>query len=386
MPSYIQKRVGKKGTSWRVRFPIADEDGAITYHTKTFDYQRQAKEYLDELKDAQRSGSAVVESEQTLRDYFERVFLPSLDIRDRTREDYKAHFERYIKPRLGSVQLKNLSPRRVQSLYNHLKNDSKLSPRTIRLTHSILHSSLDHAVSLRMIRTNPSKGVKLPRKQDSDISFLQGDELAEFMTQLKGNMYAPLFEFMLATGCRPGEARAVMWSDIDWKKKTVYIQRSVTDQTPYVFTEPKTSKGKRSVSLPDKTLDRLKAHKADQGKERLEAGPDWSNLDLIFCDSKGGPLDRRNLANKHLKKILKATAEKLHPSKKGEAYKRILGCSLYSLRHTSATTLIERGVNLRTVSERLGHKDVETTLSVYVHHTKAMEEQATEEISKALYR
>jgi integrase len=236
-----------------------------------------------------------------------------------------------------------------------------------------------------MIRTNPSKGVKLPRKQDSDISFLQGDELAEFMTQLKGNIYAPLFEFMLATGCRPGEARAVMWSDIDWKKKTVYIQRSVTDQTPYVFTEPKTSKGKRTVSLPDKTVDRLKAHKADQGKERLEAGPDWSNLDLIFCDSKGEPLDRRNLANKHLKKILKATAEKLHPSKKGEAYKRILGCSLYSLRHTSATTLIERGVNLRTVSERLGHKDVETTLSVYVHHTQAMEEHATEEISKALY-
>ena len=61
------------------------------------------------------------------------------------------------------------------------------------------------------------------------------------------------------------------------------------------------------------------------------------------------------------------------------------GCNLYSLRHSTATKLIEDGVNLKTVSERLGHKDVTITLTTYVHTTPGMEKEATEKIAKALY-
>jgi integrase len=381
MPSKIQRRAGKNGdVSWRVRLPVEDEDGNETSHSKTFKYKREAEQYLQTLEDAKKTGAAVVESSQTLTSFF-NDYLAATDIRQRTREDYQQHFNRYIKPKLGSVKLKDLTPRRVQNLYNTLKKT--LSPRSVRLTHSILHSTLDHAVALRLIRENPSKGVKLPRKQESEIRYLRGKELAEFMSQVAGDPYAPFFVFLLASGARPGEARALKWSDIDWKKAAVKLQRTVSDQKPWVFDQPKTSKGKRTISLPKKTLEMLKEHKANQGEQRLELGPDWQDFGLCFTRESGEPLDRRNLNSKHLKKLYGAVADKL--KLKGEDRERVCSCNLYSLRHTHATRLIEDGVNLKTVSERLGHKDVTVTLSTYVHSTPSMEKEATEKIEKALY-
>ena len=76
-----------------------------------------------------------------------------------------------------------------------------------------------------------------------------------------------------------------------------------------------------------------------------------------------------------MKKIFKRIADKLYP-KGGTPHERLCGCNLYSLRHSHATRLIEQGVNVATVSHRLGHKDVAITLSTYIHHTEEMEEQA----------
>ncbi len=382
MPSHIQRRQGKKGVTWRVRYPTGElnDDGKPTYHSKTFRLKGQAQDYLQTLIDASKTGGAVVESDQVLSSFFEE-YLDSADIRERTRKDYSAHFDLYVKPRLGKTKLKDISPRRVQNLYNSLKKT--LSPRSVRLTHSILHSTLDHAISLRLIRENPAKGLKLPRKQDSEIRYLQGEELAGLMTMLQDDCYAPFFIFLLASGARPGEARALKWSDIEFKKSTVKIQRTVSDSKPWTFDQPKTTKGKRTISLPEKTIEMLRDHQAAQVHQKQKLDSNWVDLGLCFTRKNGEPLDRRNLNRKHLKKLLRAVADKL--KLKGEDRERVCACNLYSLRHSHATRLIEDGVNLKTVSERLGHKDVTLTLSTYVHSTPSMEREATEKIEKALY-
>lgn len=385
MPSYIQRREGKKGVSWRVRFPLVDEDGQPGFHTKTFPRRTDAKEYLEELRAAEKSGAAVVESEQTLSEFFDE-YLEAVDVKERTSTSYKQLFNLYIKPRLGSVPLKNVTPRRIQNLYNFLKKP--LSPRTVRLVHSVLHSALDHGVALKLIRTNPSEGLKLPSKQRSEISYLQGKEIKELLEQIKPSPYAPLFEFMLATGVRPGEARAVMWSDIDRKKKTVLIQRTASDSKPWTFEETKTAKSKRTISLPQQTVDMLKELQTQQteyAKQRAEEGDPWADLGLVFTTPAGEPLERRNLNRKHLKPALLRVAGDKKLKLTEEDQERVTSCNLYSLRHTHATSLIEAGVNVRTVSDRLGHKEVKTTLETYAHHTPAMEEQATKEITSALY-
>jgi len=113
-------------------------------------------------------------------------------------------------------------------------------------------------------------------------------------------------------------------------------------------------------------------------------GKPWEEMGLVFCSPAGQPLDRRNLANKHLKNLYKQVAEELY-STGGKEFERVCGCGLYSLRHSFATRLVEQGISIRTVSEALGHKDVTTTIETYVHSTPTMAKQAVAEIAKAMY-
>ena len=241
MASHILRRQGERGVTWTVRYPTGDlnEDGKPISTCKTFQLKRDAEAHLQTLKDAKRAGGAVVESDQPLAAFF-TAYLDATDVKDSTRTSYQEIFDRYIDPWLGSTKLKDINPTRVQNLYTSLK--ATLSPRTVRYVHSVLHSALDHGVAMKLLRTNPTKGAKLPRKVESEISFLQGDELSEFITEVRDDPYAPLFLFMLATGVRPGEARALRWEDINFKKGTVKIQRTVSDSKPYTFSAPKTAK------------------------------------------------------------------------------------------------------------------------------------------------
>jgi len=177
------------------------------------------------------------------------------------------------------------------------------------------------------------------------------------------------------------------WSDIDFKKCTVDIQRSLSDSDPWIFNEPKTKRGRRTFGLPEKTVEMLKAHQTKQkekAEDRTMGGQEWEDLGLVFCSPAGQPLNRRNLANKHLKKLYKQVAEELYTDGEKE-FERVCGCGLYSLRHSFATRLVEQGISIRTVSEALGHEDVSTTIKSYVHSTPEMAKQAVAEIAKAMY-
>lgn len=312
-------------------------------------------------------------------------YLEATDLRETTRGSYREVIALYIAPSLGKTPLKDVTPMKVQRLYTKLRKN--LSPRTVRYVHSVLRSGLDHAVSMKLIRSNPAHGLKLPKKDAPEIRYLRGEEIPAFLSAARDDMYGALFEFLLSSGCRPGEGRGLMWSDIDWKKGTVDIQRSVSDSKPWVFNAPKTKQGRRTLGLPEKTVEILNAHKIeqDEGKKwRDEMGEPWEEMGLVFCSPAGQPLDRRNLANKHLKKLYRSVAEELYTAG-GEDFERLCGCNLYSLRHTTATRLIEAGVDLRTVSEQLGHKDPTTTIETYVHSTPTMKKKAVEEIGKAMY-
>lgn len=377
MPSFIQRRVCKSGdVSWRVRFPA--EDGTIEY--RTFPYKWQAEDHLQTLKDARKSGGAVVESSQTLKSFF-KEYLEGADIRDQTRADYQSHFDRYIKPSLGAVPLKDLTHRRIQNTYNKLRK--ALSARSVRLTHSILHSCLDRAVGLRMLRENPSQGLSLPRKTENVIRYLQGEEITEFMRQVKDDKYHAFFIFLLATGVRPSEGRGLRWSDIDFKKKVVHIRRKVNDSRPWSFDAPKTPQARRTLSLPPSLLNILKAHREDQDERQLDAGRRWEDLGLVFTRSDGQPLDRRNLNSKHLKRLYRSVAEKL--KLKGDDLERVTGCNMYSLRHSFASSLVAQGIDIKTISLKLGHRDVVITLSTYIHPSASMEKEATMKIEKVLF-
>ena len=188
------------------------------------------------------------------------------------------------------------------------------------------------------------------------------------------NRYRVLFAFLLDAGCRPSEAFGLKWSDIDFNSGRVTIQRTLQWHSkkqgggPY-FEETKTKTSRRSIPLAAGTLQQLREHKASQAEALLKLGV---RTDLVFATAEGGPIYRRNLLKRHFKPLLKAA--KLSSS-----------LTLYCLRHTCATLLLQAGVHPKIVSERLGHASIVLTLDTYSHVLPTMQDEATAQIERMLY-
>jgi integrase len=407
MPAQIFKRQSKtKGVRWVVKFPTGNtnKDGKPTYTCKTFKLKRDAEEHRDKLKEMRRTGGAIVETSLTLSAFLDR-WLASLDVRETTKASYTRLLKNHVRPTLGKRKVKTISTVAVQDLYDSLKAKG-LSGRTVRLVHSALSPALKQAVAWKLLRANPCEGVVLPKPKQTETRYLTKPEQDEFMTLLreeqnKGDkdkkhrpsaFVASLFEFMLSSGCRPGEAMGLEWGSVDLKKEMVKIVQTLAPRPSkgWKLQPPKSAKSRRTIPLPTETVKMLEAHKARQAKQHLKLGSSWQDCGFVFTNEIGEPLDIGNVTKRHLKPLLKRVADELYPLKGAdkatkERHEYVCKCSPYSLRHTHGTRLVEAGINVKTVSERLGHADVSTTLRVYVHSTEAMEDRAVEEIRKALY-
>ena len=125
--------------------------------------------------------------------------------------------------------------------------------------------------------------------------------------------------------------------------------------------------------MPRSLVEGLKAHRGSQAEAALKLGPAYAReLDLVFANDLGLPLDERNLVQRHFKKI----------AQRAELPAEL---RLYDLRHTHATMLMAEGVNPKVVAERLGHTTIRTTLDVYSHVQPGMQESATRMIESALF-
>ncbi len=179
------------------------------------------------------------------------------------------------------------------------------------------------------------------------------------------------------TGARRGELFALHWEDLNFRKGTIHIHRSLSyknaDGLGCAYREelPKTAAGIRTIPLPDIALEVLKAHKARQLKQRLQCGDAWKNLDLVFCTGIGSYY---NQSNHHtvFRKLLQVAGLPL--------------IRFHDLRHSAATILLSMGVNLKVIQERLGHANVTITLGRYSHVTESMQNEANGLLNQAFQR
>ena len=131
-------------------------------------------------------------------------------------------------------------------------------------------------------------------------------------------------------------------------------------------------RSRRSVVVPISTVETLRRHRSDQAEERLRQGPEYSaDLDLVFANGRGDPLDYRVVVQRHFKPIVKAAGlEPLRP---------------YDLRHTCATLLLAGGEHPKVVAERLGHSSTVMTMDVYSHVLPDMQEAAADKLEGLLF-
>jgi integrase len=212
--------------------------------------------------------------------------------------------------------------------------------------------------------TNPVTHSDLPKvKKRIGMALLPSEQ--DRLTQCaSGPWCLPTFlEMSAATGARRGEVLALRWSDV--KGMVVFIERSLCQtRAGLVFKGTKTEEP-RKVELPPSMVDYLEAHRLRQDEFRRQFGPDYrSDLDLIFANPDGSPLMPNSVS---------ATVSRL--------CRRLglpKGASLHVLRHSHASLLLADGVDLATVSARLGHSSVRTTADIYSHAIRGKDQAAAQ--------
>lgn len=182
----------------------------------------------------------------------------------------------------------DLTSAELQRLHNRLIENG-LAPGSARAELLTISSACQHWVRQGWLGTNPIRGVEMSEGPAPTIDVLNVDELRGVLDALDGHRLRPLFELLAATGCRPGEALALTWDDINLAAGMVSINKSLgwTSSTKFHIGPPKTKAGIRSVPIPEQTVNRLRAWKRAQAEERLGLGLGRGGVDFVFATEDG---------------------------------------------------------------------------------------------------
>jgi integrase len=277
----------------------------------------------------------------------------------------------HVRRHLGEIQLQKLRPADIARLYATLSR-SGLAARTIRLVHSVLHRALGQAKAWAVIRDNAADVVSPPRAPDQETPMLQPDQACELIERLRGRPLYMLALLALATGMRRNEMLALRWQDVDLEAGRLTVEQSLEQTSAYgVRTKaPKTKKGRRTISLPATTVAELRGHWRAQQEQRLALGigraPENSPVLATFDGEQQSPSSVSNAWPVTMAAI------------------GMMGVKLHSLRHTHASMLIAAGVDILTISRRLGHSSPTITLGVYGHLVHGTDDRAAQVIDAAL--
>lgn len=382
------------GTWWFVVDLAPGPDGRRRQAKRRgFRTKAEAQFALDELRGESRKGTYVAPSRQTLGQFLVDDWLPVVKRRlaESTWESYERNVRNHIVPKIGYVQLSALDGTILNRFYADLLESGRLrgnqgpglKPRTVRYIHTVIHAALKDAVRARRLSLNPADQATPPSASAAkppEMKVWTGPQLATFLRRLEGNRYRWPWLFLSTTGCRRGEALGVRWQDIDFDRGLVSIRQELIPLTKPggVGREgrivPRTKSEKpRVIELDKPTIAALRAWRVEHAKERLLVGDAYEDHDLVFCWPDGRPY--------HPEAFSKTFDRKLRQA----AFADLPTIRLHDLRHTWATLALIAGVDVKIVSERLGHSSPMVTWQTYQHVIKGMQTDAAEKVAALIF-
>jgi len=242
--------------------------------------------------------------------------------------------------------------------------EKKINLNTVRKIIMTLNQIMSYAVRHRLLDYNPVRDAERPRNQgiegqEEKISILTPEQIRNFLEAVTDQKYKTLFLTAILTGARQGELLGLKWSDIDFSKKQLNINRTFNHGR---FFTPKTKGSKRSIDLAPMLIRELAAWQlACSGR----------NDDLVFPNEAGEPMNYSNMVNRHYKKALKAAG---NPK-----------IRFHDLRHTYASLLLAQGENIKYVQNQLGHSSPTVTLNVYAHLMKKENQEAVCRLENTIF-
>ena len=288
------------------------------------------------------------------------------NVRVSTAEYYRRSIELHVNPRIGDIKLNKLTGRDLQKLYQDLRESGRLrevqkekspglSASTVRGIHLMLHNALDRAVKERLIQRNPTADRIAPKLEKKEMKFLPAEDMKAYLDEADRRHVLPMFYLELVSGLRKGELVALLWSDLDIENQTISVSKQATrdENGNIVITRPKTETSVRQVSIPQDAVDLL-IQEEDKHPDNQYMFPSPVTGEMYHPDS---------VVKLHEKILKDAGLEHIR---------------FHDLRHTFATLALQNGVDVKTVSNMLGHYDAGFTLRTYTHATRQQQNRAAE--------
>ncbi|MCT9005429.1 tyrosine-type recombinase/integrase [Streptomyces rhizosphaerihabitans] len=358
--------------------------------TRKFVYGKTREEVADKLTELQeltRQGIPAASSTMAFGDYL-TYWLATVAperLKPATLNSYEGLSRLYIRPALGKKRLNRLSPTDVRRFLTEFKvaclcclrgadtqrpEDKRVccavgrcckrrpSARTVQYIHAVLRSALQQAMREELIARNVARIVETPTVVSQEVRPLDAAEVRMLLKVAQPHRLHALWLLLVSTGLRRGEALALTWSDIDLATGTLRVRRNVQRiRRELIFGTPKTKRSVRTISLPQRCVRALSAHREQQDRERKVAGAKWKPTPgqpagLVFTTATGGVTDPRGL-NRMLTILCRDA--------------RVRRVRVHDLRHTCASLLLAQGVDARTIMETLGHSTITMTLDTYAH-------------------
>ena len=275
-------------------------------------------------------------------------------IKARTYSRYQGLITAHINPTLGEQNIEELSRRDIQEFLaqqkseGNIRSGGKLSATSANIMLTILNLAFEYACDMGLLLQNPCERIRRSREDAKKVEAFTKEEQRKIENVIIASEDPRLFGIILClyTGVRIGELLGLEWDDVDLQRgficinKTIYRNKDESGEWRLIVDKPKTKSSDRVIPLPSYITDILKARK------------DNARSAYVIESKKGERMSIRSYQYMFKRLTEKAGVRKLN---------------FHALRHTFATRAIECGMDIKTLSEIMGHKNASITLNRYAH-------------------
>ena len=334
----------------------------------SYPLKRDANKRLNEVKEEIYKEELLLPNEIILQEFlldFLEKYKMNLSIT--TYNCYMRICKKYIIPLLGDIKLCDIRPIHIQNYVDDLLD--LLTPQTIKVHLNILNLALKRAYRLKLIKENVVQFVEVPKNKKYKNEIYNAEDMKKLLEKSRETSLELPIILASGLGLRISEILGLTWNNIDFNDFTITIDKiTVRDKGQVILKEPKTESSIRTISAPKEIILMLKQLKKDRLAAKLRG--EKSHRELIFYDKNLNPVAQDVLSKKFRYFLQENNLKHIR---------------FHDLRHSHVTMLIDAKVPIKVISERVGHSNVNTTLNIYSHALREMDQEASDKISDTLF-
>ena len=378
--------VYKRGNTWYAHMHWTDANGKVQQKKRGgFKTREEATKFRTSFLASIHDGSRRGTTKLRIGEYLVNEWLPNREsnLKPSTFSTYSNIVHSYLIPHVGNIRLEDMTARRAEKMFKELEAhgargrsksmSTALSAKTVSNIANVLNRAFRDAVRWDLIAQNPIAVSVKPSKRSKEMSAWEPHELGLFISVTSSERMSAIWHLAAVSGMRRGELLGLTWSDIDLDKRRMTIRNTrVRAGNATIYETPKSSKSRRTITLDETTIKVLKRWKITQAQERLAVGGLWPDAAGHVVTEADGSLPNPNTFSRRFKAICKHLG--------------LRTIRLHDLRHSYVVAARRSGVDIKTISERLGHADINVTQSVYDHVFVQDDEAAANSIADHIYR